>query len=242
MKRYLPLLCLVSLWCLANSCRNLGKEKTFNGVELYHTQSITDTEADRLGNYLVSAKFADGKEKTVQIAKSGDTYQFRFVIKEGADKNTALPKTFRLFATALSADVFNNAPVDVVTCDEYLKPIQTFHYVNLGTKKIFKGVELYYTANVKAEQADSLGNYLIKSEFANGEDKLAQLTKSGNVYQFRFVANPGAEKDQHIMTSTGTYATEISAAVFGGAPVEIQFCDETMTPHTTVQMSPAQQH
>src|ERR1700743_872191 len=118
MKRITLLLPAFLLFFMLSACNNLGDEKTYNGVELYHTKSVTDAEADKLGNYLVSEHFADGKAKTVQLNKSGDVYQFNFVVMEGADKDTAIIKNTKFFASMLSSQVFNGAKVEVHMCDE----------------------------------------------------------------------------------------------------------------------------
>lgn len=104
---------------------NYGKQLDFNGVELFHTPDITDAEVAALGKYLVDSKFADGKVKTVLLTKSGNAYQFRFVVKNGAEKDPAYQKIGSTYASDLSAHVFNNAPVEVAMCDEYLNPLLT---------------------------------------------------------------------------------------------------------------------
>jgi len=44
---YLPLFLVFSFVLL--SCQNHGKEKTFNGVQLFYTKSVTEAEANKLG-------------------------------------------------------------------------------------------------------------------------------------------------------------------------------------------------
>jgi hypothetical protein len=100
-----------------------GKEKIFNGVGLLHSKNITDAQVDSLGNYLISSKFADGTSKSVLITKSGNTYQFKFATKKGADKDPEYLKNGKIFAFQLSKGVFNNAPVEVHMCDDYLNTL-----------------------------------------------------------------------------------------------------------------------
>ena len=94
-----------------SGCSNYGKEKDFDGVELYHTENVTDQEADKLGNFLISQKFADGTGKTVQLTKSGSTYNFRFVVKKESAADPSITKTLKYFASLLSSKVFNGSPV-----------------------------------------------------------------------------------------------------------------------------------
>ena len=53
---------------------SFGTEKMFNGTQLFYTENITENQADILGAYLITAGFADGDEKTVQLNKSGNTF------------------------------------------------------------------------------------------------------------------------------------------------------------------------
>ncbi|MCB9268936.1 MAG: hypothetical protein H6561_05135 [Lewinellaceae bacterium] len=55
------LLVLSTLFIVA--CGDLGTEKNYNGTQLFYTSDITDAEADKVGEYLVSSGFADGQEK-----------------------------------------------------------------------------------------------------------------------------------------------------------------------------------
>jgi hypothetical protein len=217
-------------------CKNLGKEKVFDGVQLYHTGGVSDTLANTLGNYLISSQFADGRAKTVQVTKTGDTYHFRFVVKDNAEKDSSITQSTRYFASLLSADVFNGAPVRVEMCDDLMNTIKTFASVELGKKKIVDSVELYHTAAITDAQADSLGSYLVATHFANGKAKTAQIAKSGGTYQFRFVVNPGVEKDPDYIKNSKVYGADISAGVFGGAPVELDLCDKYLNTILAVPM------
>jgi hypothetical protein len=225
-------LLMLAFW----GCKNLGKEKIFNGVQLYHAEGVSDTLANSLGNYLISSQFADGRAKTVQITKTGDTYHFRFVVKDGAEKDSSISQSTKYFASLLSADVFNGAPVRVEMCDNLMNTLKSFTSVELGKKKIVDGLELYHTAAVTDAQADSLGSYLVATHFADGKSKTAQIAKSGATYQFRFVINPGVEKDPEYIKNSKVYGADISTGVFGGAPVELHLCDKYLNTLLAVPM------
>ncbi|MFI5172324.1 MAG: hypothetical protein ACHQFW_08025 [Chitinophagales bacterium] len=106
------------------ACSNYGTEKEFNGVQLFYTSSITEAEADSLGNYLIAAQFADGEKKSVQLNKDGDTYEFRMVVKEGYDTNDEFFAIAQAFASELSAGVFHGSPVEVHLCDDQLETLR----------------------------------------------------------------------------------------------------------------------
>jgi hypothetical protein len=226
MKTFPFFLALFLLFTVLSGCTNYGKEKTYDGVELYHTDNVTDAEADILGNYLVSQKFADGKAKTVQLTKSGNTYQFRFVVKEGMDKDAGFAKTSKFFGSMLSAQVFNGAPVEVHLCDDQLSTLKVLVADDYGKEKTFNGVGLFHTKNVTDLEVDSLGNYLISSKFANGIAKSVLITKSGNTFQFKFVVRKGADKDPGYLKNGHLFASELSVGVFNKAPVEVIMCDD----------------
>lgn len=69
-------------------------------------------------------EFADGSEKTVQINKSNNTYEFRLVVKKGIEQDQEYIDMFKVFAADLSTDVFNGEQVDVHLCDEYLNTLR----------------------------------------------------------------------------------------------------------------------
>ena len=106
---------------ILTSCDNYGKEKNFNGLQLFYTSNITETEANSMGNYLIESGFADGEEKTVQLNKSGNTYEFRMVVKKGIEQDPEYTELGKLIAAEISSEVFNGAQVDVHFCDENLK-------------------------------------------------------------------------------------------------------------------------
>ena len=109
---------------ILTSCDNYGKEKNFNGLQLFYTSNITETEANSMGNYLIESGFADGEEKTVQLNKSGNTYEFRMVVKKGIEQDPEYTELGKLIAAEISSEVFNGAQVDVHFCDENLKTLR----------------------------------------------------------------------------------------------------------------------
>ena len=115
---------IVIVSVILSSCTNYGEEKNFNGVQLFYTSTITDTEANLLGNYLVESEFADGEPKTVQLNKSGNTYEFRMVVKKGIEQDQEYTEIGKLMAAEISSEVFNGKRVDVHFCDENLRTLR----------------------------------------------------------------------------------------------------------------------
>ena len=108
------------------NCTNYGKEKNFDGAQLFYTSNITESEVNSLGNYLIESGFAGGESKTVQINKEGGTYQFKIVVKKGIEQDNEYAQVFKQFAYEISKDVFNGSQVDIDACDENLKTLRVF--------------------------------------------------------------------------------------------------------------------
>jgi hypothetical protein len=109
---------------ILSSYNNYGKEKNFNGTQLFYTSTITESEANSLGNYLIESGFADGEEKTVQLNKLGNTYQFRMVVKKGIEQDQEYAELGKSYAAQISTEIFNGKQVDVHFCDENLETLR----------------------------------------------------------------------------------------------------------------------
>jgi hypothetical protein len=92
---------------------------------VYYTKNVTEGEAKKLGDSLVENHvFSDKNKGTVQLDKSGDTYQVRMVVKEGMDKDENYIAAIHEFATYLSKNVFNGAKTEIHLCDQNLKTLK----------------------------------------------------------------------------------------------------------------------
>ena len=112
-----------SIFLFATSCNDYGELKMFNGTQVYYTKAVTMSDVDNLGTYLVDAGFADGEEKTVQLNKTGNTYEFRMVVKKGIEQDQEYRDLGKLMAAELSAYAFNGARVETHFCDDRLKTL-----------------------------------------------------------------------------------------------------------------------
>lgn len=98
-----------------------------------------------------------------------------------------------------------------------------------GKKLEYNGTEVYYTDLVERHEAEKLGDYLVSSEFADGNPKSVQLTKdkeSGN-YAFRMVTTPEAAKNKAYEVLFKVVAKQISDTVLNKAVVDFHVCDNT---------------
>ena len=98
-----------------------------------------------------------------------------------------------------------------------------------GTKLEYQKTEVYYTSKVDKKDAQKLGDFLISSEFADGNRKSIQLTKdetTGN-YVFRMVTSKEAIESDYYETIFKLFSKQISDSVFNKAPVDFHICDNT---------------
>lgn len=124
-KNYMSsIIAIAILLVVGLACSQYGEKLEYNGGEVYYTENVTKQEAQKLGEYLVAQKFFDGNPKTVQLDKSGSTYQFRMVVQKEKQNDEATAVIMKVFAQQISSDVFNDAPVELHICDESLKTLK----------------------------------------------------------------------------------------------------------------------
>lgn len=97
-----------------------------------------------------------------------------------------------------------------------------------GKKIVFNGTEVYYTSQVEKKDAEKLGAFLVRSEFANGKGKSVQLTKNeeNNHFVFRMVVNDEAAKSDMYEILFKAMAIQLSDSVFNASPVDFHVCDD----------------
>ncbi len=103
-----------------------GESISVEKVEIRYTSGVKKEEAEKLGEFLKKNKFADGTPKTVQFSRRGSTYRFRFVVREGAEKDEAITRAAQETVGEISKDVLGGAPVEVHMCDDFLHTVKVF--------------------------------------------------------------------------------------------------------------------
>ncbi len=124
--RIIGVLAAVIISYLAFFMEGYGEKLEFNGTDVYYTDMVTEAEAQKLGEYLLSSEFADGAEKSVQLSKRDSIYLFRMVVVDGVTKDSANDISFMALAWTLSAQVFNNAPVELEACDNRFGTLRVY--------------------------------------------------------------------------------------------------------------------
>jgi hypothetical protein len=101
----------------------------FDGTEIEYDNTVTKSEINALGNYLIEEGFTDGTTKSIQFVLEYDTYVFRMVVNEETADDAEYEEIARSFANAMSTDLFDGAAVEIQLCDEYFLP---YTYVGMN--------------------------------------------------------------------------------------------------------------
>lgn len=245
MKKSLFIIGLLALVITFVSCNDYGTKLEIEDTELYYTDDITEDEAEDIGEYLKDEGFTEGDEKTVQIAKDGDTYQFRMVVKEGYEDDDDFEVTAFKFIYDLSNDVLDGEPVELHMCDEELetlkvvemdddKYIEYFYSDSEWDVKEYDGTEIEYDESVSISEVDALGDYLIETGFTDGTEKSIILIFEYHTYVFKMVTGKKYWTDDEYYSIAEEYAQDISEDVFDGYAVEIHLCDDEFNTKTVV--------
>lgn len=98
----------------------------------------------------------------------------------------------------------------------------------LGQELNFNGGQLFFTASVTRDEANRLGQFLVREQLFDGDHKTVQLDKQGRTYSVRFVIKKGLDQDRETIDVMRLLAARLSAEVFYSAPVDIHLCDENL--------------
>ncbi|NLJ06779.1 MAG: hypothetical protein GX437_03810 [Sphingobacteriales bacterium] len=99
---------------------------------------------------------------------------------------------------------------------------------NYGEKLEFNKGQLYYTENVSSEDAQKLGEYLVKVGFFDGNPKTVQLDRRNDTFLFRMVVKKEKQDDSNSVVLLKLFAMKISGEVFNGSPVNAYICDDRL--------------
>ncbi len=130
MKKHFKTLVFLSLTLLFLACSGYGKKLDYKSTEVYYTSKVKKADAEKLGDYLLSSKFADGGEKSVQLTKDEktNTFVFRMVTTKEAAESKMYEAVFKIFAKTISDSVFNKQPVDFHVCNNTFKTLKVIAF------------------------------------------------------------------------------------------------------------------
>lgn len=205
-----------------------GNKVTDGNIEVYYKNGVTKAEAERLAKYL-NTKWGLAHRGTVQLQKKGAGYQFRMVVKEQYQKDQAMLNKLVLDGARISRDVLNGAEVEVHACDKELKTVKVIpHRSDLRYGLVKDNLELYYSADVKKEDAQKLLDHAAKFLKGASQDVSMKLSRRDKVMEFHLVFNKEVLKNPGTELELEGIRKSMEAEVFDGAPTEIHLCDENM--------------
>lgn len=92
---------------------------------------------------------------------------------------------------------------------------------DFGNLKTFNSGEVYYEAAVKEEYVDKLGNYLVKTEFFDGNPRSVQVLDDGLVFIIKMIVSDSLLTAKNYLRQVSYFTYELSQNVFDGKPVDI---------------------
>lgn len=92
---------------------------------------------------------------------------------------------------------------------------------DFGKVKTYNNGEVFYEAAVKEDVVDRLGNYLVKSEFFDGDPRSVQILDDGLSYIVKFIVSDSLLTAKNYLRQVSYFTYELSLNVFDGKPVDI---------------------
>lgn len=238
MKKFFSI--LLALIVIAG-CGNFGKKVSKDYLEIYYKDGITKEQAEKALEYFYPKwqdKGEETKRKSIQLAKNGDTINFRMVSNmDVMDKMD--DAVFYTTGNELSSELFNGAPVNVVLTDKKFKTIRTYVFKemtkpNYGEKVLAGNIEVYYKDDITAEVADRMATFINQSLSPKNFISFQAGRDEGGLLLIRMVSNK-EKADQIDDKEFYALAKTISENVFAGDPVVFQLADKMFKPFRTFE-------
>lgn len=163
MKLYLLLALMIFSF---SACTNHGKKVTIEGSKgevYYKGDGVTKEDAEKLGVYLKNKVpyFDNERRKSIQLAKAKDAgYDIRFVVdKKKLEESPEAIESFGQIGAALSVDLYNNEPVNILLTDTKFKEFRSIPFDREVVKKLMEKLPSTMTEqNDAAEDTSGNGN------------------------------------------------------------------------------------
>ncbi|HMO13303.1 MAG TPA: hypothetical protein PKD64_05705 [Pirellulaceae bacterium] len=97
-----------------------GTAYSRNKTDIYYDEKTVNKQiVEDLADFLEDSGFIDGEPKSVQLAKPGSTWQFRFVVQESFLNDSNFHDLAKQFGRELSEELFAGGAIEVHLCNEY---------------------------------------------------------------------------------------------------------------------------
>ena len=207
-------------------CRNYGERLEFNKGEIYYKSPITDSEAKKLGEYLIEKGFFDGNPKSLQLVKQDEKYKIRFVIKEEMRERKNILNSLEQISALTSSAVFDDSPVEVDICDNRFNTVSEIKGIKYGKSLEFGKDVIFYDESISKEHADNLGNYLISIGTFMDLGIMIRLEKTDSVYLIHLPVQENMDEDPSYIEAVKIVAKAISEEIFSETQVDVHLCDD----------------
>ncbi len=199
-----------------------------NGGEVLFDDSVEESEAQALANYLVKEGYFAGRPSSVRLTKDEGVYNVQFVILKEHQNDETMDLAFSHLATGISEHVFSDADTVAHVSDEEWNNIREIAKINLGERLVTEKVKLYYQEGVTKDIAEAALREFEKL-VENDPDAIQlmfQLRLVDGTYEVNFSADVDKVAGDAGMRASGLLlAKSLSTDVFGGSPVLFQFTD-----------------
>lgn len=203
-------------------------------------KGITEQQAREVAEHLKQMKEFDGQmERALVVARSAAGVRFTIFVQSGMSNNPELVAAARLLGLELSAQLFNDEPVEVCLwgegpsekrCDK-AGPDSLGKWLSLGPRE-----DLYYRGLTEAE-ARKLGEYLKRSGyFAGGGGGLVAAARGPDGLRLTFPVPEGDWDNPVRIREFRDYGRHLCSEVFGDERAEVRQADVQLRVKNTVRL------
>ena len=221
----LALICTTSVGCGPN----FGEKLDVNNTEIYYKDGATLADAERLGKQLEKMKFIDGNNKSVQLVKRGDVWEFRMATVKWED-DEASKGPLKLYALQISSG-FDGDEVEVHVCNNKLE-----------TKAVVKGLHGklyqlnrndYYYTDVDLKQVKNFASIAYGTELDSGTGFNFHLSKPEAAVEIRMAYPTLVKGNKRLASAAAATAVAASNKLFDGNEVKVLIGDTYFTTQET---------
>ena len=216
------------------SCDSYGKKVKSGHVEVYYKEGISKESAEKTAQWLEQVDKTENNNttetKSIQLLKNGEQIDFRMVANK--DRVAKLEAdVFYIMGNAISEELFNNKPVNVILTDNKFVTFKTFPYkkmeipASFGEKITNGNVEVYYADGMDIANTKKLAN-LLETEMTPSNTISFQFSKGAtDSYIVKMVVQQD-KIDQVTDALLEEICSKISQRVLTGASIEFQLTDD----------------
>lgn len=193
-------------------------------IEVYYSNGATKADAERLAAYLTRA-WAPTAKATVKVTKSAVGFQFHMVVKPEFQSSDQVIEQLVFDGARMSRDVFDDAPVEVIVCDDHLRPLKTVSpRADLRYGIVARKTEVFYSAEIERDDAQRLAQFM--SDLFREGPALLKLAQRGTAKEVHLGFQKEMLSKPEVVAELRRVRDGIAADVFPGTEVELHLVDE----------------